>query len=66
MPSSKEPTKTSASPSPTSSAGEETVRPLTKEEAARAIQTLKEIMPSVIAKPKPKPKPKKPIPRHVN
>ena len=53
MPSSKEPTKTSA-PSSTTLSKEE-VRDL-------ALEGLKKIMPSVIAKPKPK----KPIPRHVN
>ena len=61
MPSNNEPTKTSMPPSPTSSEAVED-RVLTKEQKDRAIEVLKRLVPSVVAKPKPK----KPIPRHVN
>ena len=60
MASNNEPTKTSVPPSPTSSAVEDWA--LTKEQKDRAIEVLRRLVPSVIAKPKPK----KPIPRHVN
>ena len=56
MPSSKEPTRMSEKNSP------EPSQALTKEQKDRALETLKQIMPSVIKKPAPK----KPIPRNVN
>ena len=56
MPSNDKPTKTSEPRS------HEPSQALTEEQKARALETLKQIMPSVIAKPKPK----KPIPRNVN
>ena len=61
MPSNNEPTKASVPPSPTSSEAVED-QVLTKEQKARALEVLKRLVPSVIAKPKAK----KPIPRHVN
>ena len=63
MPSNNEPTKTSAPPSPTSSEAAEDWT-LTKEQKDRVLETLKQIMPSVKAKPGPKPKKK--YPKNVN
>ena len=64
MPSSNEPTKKSVPPSTTSSAVGVTRRAQPSPELGHALQVLKKIMPSVIAKPEPKPK--KTYPKNVN